>query len=105
MQFLRSLYESVNWWELEPRDNGAVRTDGTVVPDWYQPRVKAKGDDVYLIWFPYGPTVTRAIRCSDKSPGSMYSRPLVRPADRSICSHLVSLLCCHPLFAAVTPKQ
>jgi len=54
MQYLRALYESVNWWELEPLSNGVTRVDGIVDPDWYQPRAKAKLDDVYLIWFPYG---------------------------------------------------
>jgi uncharacterized protein DUF4038/collagenase-like protein with putative collagen-binding domain len=54
MQYLRKLYESVEWWTLEPRYDGVARTDGTAAEDWFQPRAKAKGDELYLVWFPYG---------------------------------------------------
>jgi hypothetical protein len=54
MQILRNLYESVEWWKLEPRF-GALTPVGTDSPDdpW-KPWAKGDGDSLYIIYFPEG---------------------------------------------------
>ena len=50
LEFLRQCYESVEWWQLEPRP-GAVRDHSDIL-------VKAQSDKVFVVWFPAGVTVT-----------------------------------------------
>lgn len=50
MQHLRKLYESVNWWELEPRLEAVSAAPS--VSDEDRVLTKARGDDLFVIYFP-----------------------------------------------------
>lgn len=50
MGHMRRLYESVDWWKLEPRP-GAVTANGKL-PESRQVLVKAFEDDIFLIYIP-----------------------------------------------------
>jgi hypothetical protein len=53
MQILRNLYESVEWWNLEPRSEALIFKGSTALDDPYQPTAKAYADDsLYVLYFP-----------------------------------------------------
>jgi hypothetical protein len=53
MQILRNLYESVEWWNLEPRSEALIFKGSTAPDDPYQPTAKAYADDsLYVLYFP-----------------------------------------------------
>lgn len=52
MLHLRAVYESVEWWKLEPRP-GAVTLEGKL-KDATRPLAKSDGDAAHVVWFPQG---------------------------------------------------
>jgi hypothetical protein len=52
MRHLRTVYESVEWWKLEPRP-GAVTVEGKL-KDATRPLAKSDGDAAHVVWFPMG---------------------------------------------------
>ena len=54
MQILRNLYESVEWWKLEPRSEALVLLGANPPDDPWKPSAKGDGDNLYIVYFPEG---------------------------------------------------
>jgi hypothetical protein len=71
MTHLRALYESVPWWELEPRPDALeVRGFSTYM---LRPLAKAAGDDVYVIYFGRGLQPEVSVSLLEAPSGARYA--------------------------------
>jgi hypothetical protein len=79
MRHLRTLYESVEWWNLEPRPSGVF----TLEPAVEEKRIlaKAKNDEIFVVYFPprLDPGFKRGLLGTD--PSAHYSFTWFNPRD------------------------
>lgn len=71
MQYLRSAYESAEWWKLEPRP------DAVSLPypmgEKYRVLVKAEGSRIFAVYFPGGTDQRARAVLAGAAPGASYS--------------------------------
>lgn len=77
MGYLRRLYESVDWWKLEPRP-GAVTVSGSL-PEHKQVLAKAFEDRLFLIYIPPGIEPNRELMMHGTSHRLRYSMTWFNP--------------------------
>jgi len=79
MQHLRALYESVEWWKLEPRPNGIFALEPVI--EEKRILVKAKDDEIFVVYFPrqLDPGFKRGLLGTD--PNAHYSVTWFNPRD------------------------
>lgn len=70
MRLLREFYESLAWWELEPRPDGL--TSDPRMPDMVMPAVKALEDRTFVIYFPRNYPSTASAYLHGTRPGAAY---------------------------------
>jgi hypothetical protein len=72
MEHLRNLYESVTWWNLEPRAT-VIATTADPLGEQQKILVKAAADDTqFVIYFPAGVAATLEARLTGLTPGYDY---------------------------------
>ena len=82
MRYLRSLYESVEWWNLEPRPNAVF----SLAPILEDKRIlaKAKGDELFVVYFPprLDPEFKQGLLGTD--PNATYSSQWFNPRNGQV---------------------
>jgi hypothetical protein len=77
MRILRDVYESVDWWKLEPRPEAFKRPLDW--PEMMSVAVKADGDDTLVAYIPRGVIKTRAVKLQGLPAGARYGGQWVNP--------------------------
>lgn len=71
MGYLRSFYESIEWWMLEPRPD-AISTRGVFLPQ-HRLLAKAHGDSVFAVYMPRGPYWSSDVQLHGLNPSKAYA--------------------------------
>jgi hypothetical protein len=88
MRILREVYESAQWWTLEPRPK-AIKPS-PALPERLRVLVKADGDKLFVVYFPDGLKPDTALRLTGATPDARFTAQWVNlrtgeksPAGRS----------------------